>query len=58
MLSMIVAPETRVHATLVSASPSCAPGAVHLDCNLAAIVAGTYSPRSITAIRVGTLNGG
>ena len=35
-----------------------APGAVHLDCILAAIVAGTYSSRSITAIRVGTLNGG
>jgi hypothetical protein len=34
-----------------------APGTVDLKCNVVDPVAGTYAPRSITAIQVGTLNG-
>jgi hypothetical protein len=34
-----------------------APGAVDLRCGLAAVVTGTYTPRSITAVQIGTLNG-
>jgi hypothetical protein len=33
------------------------PGTVDLKCNVVDAVAGTYTPRSITAIQVGTLNG-
>jgi hypothetical protein len=34
-----------------------APGTVDMRCNLDAVVPGNYTPRSITAIQVGTLNG-
>jgi hypothetical protein len=34
-----------------------APGTVKLNCSLASVVPGNYSPRSITAIQVGTING-
>jgi hypothetical protein len=34
-----------------------APGTVDLKCNLDTVVPGNYTPRSITAIQVGTLNG-